>query len=268
MKKTLGIDVGSRCVKLVGFDEGKLLFTEKLDTIRFYRRCRTGSGGIDIAATIFRSRTFDFDRIVSTGYGRHSVKIDGAEVTSEIRAHALGAVFQTGLSDFTLVDIGGQDTKIVKIRRKEVDDFVMNDKCAAGSGRYLENISRSLDISVEEIATYSAEPVKLSITCAIFGESEVIGYLAEGTPLERICAGANLSVAQRILSLIRRYDSSVYVITGGVAKNRAVVGFIRERCGGEVLVPEHPIHNGAMGCCLHAGAETPNNKKSCVDISN
>jgi len=253
--RTLGIDVGSRYVKFAGMEDGGLVFTEKVDTIEFYRNCRVPSGGVDIGRLeLFQCRhpKHEFDAAVSTGYGRYNVHIEGVDVISEIRAHALGASYQTGLSDFTLLDIGGQDTKVVRVKEGEVDDFVMNDRCAAGSGRYLENIARTLGITTEEIARHCEDPAKLSVTCAIFGESEVIGHVAEGTPIENICAGANNSVAQRLLSLARRYASPSYVITGGVAKNEAVVRMIGERCGGELVVPEKPIFNGAIGSAVHA----------------
>ncbi|MEE8483352.1 MAG: acyl-CoA dehydratase activase [Nitrospinota bacterium] len=252
---TLGIDVGSRFVKLVGLDinnaeNAKLTFAEKVDTIEFYRTCRTQSG-VDVKRLeLFKSRAFDFERVVATGYGRHNVNIGGAVIVSEIRAHATGARRQTGLDDFTLIDLGGQDTKVVKVRAGEVDDFVMNDKCAAGSGRYLENIARTLGLTVEEVAAHYEDPVHLSATCAIFGESEVIGHVAEGAPIETICAGANLSVAQRLLPLTRKFHSPVFIVAGGAAKNGAVVRFLKERCESDVIVPEHPTFNGALGCAV------------------
>ena len=258
--KTLGIDVGSRYVKFAVFENENLAFTGKMDTIGFYRQARRPSGGLDIARLdIFngsQTSAGGFDKVIATGYGRYNVTIEGAEVVSEIRAHMLGAINQTGLSDFTMLDIGGQDTKVVRVRDGELDDFVMNDKCAAGSGRYLENIARSLGITVEEIAGHYDDPANLSVTCAIFGESEVIGHVADGTPIEKICAGANLSVAQRLLALARRYSSPTFVVTGGVAKNAAVVRFIREKCGGELIVPEKPIHNGAIGCAALCADKT------------
>jgi len=247
--KSLGIDAGSRYVKFAIHDNGAVAFTGKMDTIDFYREARLPSGGLDIRRLdLLQSMEASFNSIISTGYGRYNVNIEGARTVSEILAHITGVKHQTGLSDFTLLDIGGQDTKVARVRGGELDDFIMNDKCAAGSGRYIENIARSLGISVEEIAGHYDDPAALSVTCAIFGESEVIGHLAEGTPMEQICAGANLSVAQRLLTLALRYSSPTFVVTGGVAQNSAVVRFIKERCGGELIVPENPIHNGAIGC--------------------
>jgi predicted CoA-substrate-specific enzyme activase len=247
--KRLGIDVGSRFVKFAVFEDDALLSIGKLDTISFYRDCRLPTGGLDMGRLEFITSPPDsFDQIISTGYGRYNVNIEGAKTISEIQAHMAGVLYQTGLADFTLLDIGGQDTKVARVRDGELDDFMMNDKCAAGSGRYLENIANSLGITADEMAAHHEDPAQLSATCAIFGESEVIGHLAEGTPIEKICAGANLSVARRLLTLALRYSSPTFVVTGGVAKNRAVVRFIAERCGGEVIVPERPIHNGAIGC--------------------
>lgn len=249
--KTLGVDVGSRYVKLAAFDGG-ITFTEKVDTISFYRTCRVPTGGVEIGRLeFFGEKELDFGQVVSTGYGRHNVKVNDSTVISEIRAHAHGAAYQTGMQDFTLIDLGGQDTKIARVRGGEVDDFIMNDKCAAGSGRYLENIAHTLGLSMEELARHYENPAPLSDTCAIFGESETIGHVAEGTPIEQICAGANHSVAQRVLALTKRFQSPVYVLTGGVAKNSAVVRFISNQCGGEVIVPDQPLFNGAIGCAMH-----------------
>ncbi len=250
--KTLGIDVGSRYVKLAGFDGDELLFTDKLDSIAFYTLCRH-AGKVDISRLpVLSEKGFVRERVASTGYGRYNVKIEGSAVISEIKAHALGAVRQTGLSDFTLLDLGGQDTKVVRIRNGEVDDFVMNDKCAAGSGRYLENIATILGITPEELGRHTAKPLQLSATCAIFGESEVIGAVAEGAEIVHICAGANLSVAQRLVPLARRYASEKYVVTGGVAYNGGVLKFLGEKLGAELVVPRYPIFNGAIGCALEA----------------
>ena len=250
--KTLGVDVGSRYVKLAAFDGEELLFADKLDTITFYTLCRH-AGKVDISRLpVFREKGFAQGRVASTGYGRYNVRIEGSAVISEIKAHAIGAAHQSGLADFTLLDLGGQDTKVVRVRGGEVDDFVMNDKCAAGSGRYLENIAAILGITPEELARHTEKPLSLSATCAIFGESEVVGAIAEGAEIAHICAGANLSVAQRLIPLARRYGSEKYVVTGGVALNGGVLKFLGEKLGAELIVPRHPIFNGAIGCALEA----------------
>ncbi len=250
--KTLGVDVGSRYVKLAAFGGEGLLFAEKLDTIKFYTLCRH-AGKVDIGRLpLLTEKGFAFERVTSTGYGRYNIRIDGSAVISEIKAHALGAVHQTGLSDFTLLDLGGQDTKVIRVRSGEVDDFVMNDKCAAGSGRYLENIATILGITPEELARHTHNPLPLSATCAIFGESEVVGAIAEGAEIPHICSGANLSVAKRLAPLARRYASEKYVVTGGVAYNGGVLKFLGEELGAEPVVPRYPIFNGAIGCALEA----------------
>jgi len=252
MLKALGIDVGSRYVKFARFEDGRLVM-DKVDTVMFYRRCRAPSGGVEISR-LEQFENSSFGRIVATGYGRHNVRIKGAEVISEIRAHAEGACHQTGLADFTLIDLGGQDTKAIRVRDGRVDDFLMNDKCAAGSGRYLENIAGMLGLTVEELAGHYLNPTKLSVTCAIFGESEVIGKLADGVEIESICAGANFSVASRVSALMKRFASGTYVVAGGVARNGAVTKFLAERCGGRLVVPEHPTFNGAIGAAITAPA--------------
>lgn len=246
---TLGVDAGSRQVKLALSDGAQIVFTARIDTIKFYIELKSG-GGLDIKKLNALRHAPDFKRLVSTGYGRHNVKIEGGFVIPEIHAHVSGALFQTGLTDFTLVDLGGQDTKVVNVKDGMVDDFVMNDKCAAGSGRYLENIAHALDVSLLRLSKCHENPALLSNTCATFGESEVIELVSEGVPVERILAGANRSVVSRLLPMVLKYKPKVIVATGGVAKNEAIREMLAEETGVEVIVPRDPQLNGAIGCCL------------------
>ena len=140
---------------------------------------------------------------------------------------------------------------VAPIRRGEggrLTDFVMNDKCAASSGRYLENMAAVLEVSLSELSSYSEEPIPLDATCGIFGESELIGQILRGHPLSRLCAGVNLTLVKRVLPMLKRFPSPTLVITGGVALNGAMVELLTASCGMEVVVPEHPQHNGAIGC--------------------
>ena len=127
-------------------------------------------------------------------------------------------------------------------------DFVMNDKCAASSGRYLENMAAVLEVSLEELSSYSADPVALDATCGIFGESELIGQILRGFPVSRLCAGVNLTLVKRVLPMLKRFPSATLVITGGVALNGAMADLLRAEWGLEIIIPEHPQHNGAIGC--------------------
>ncbi|MBW1990879.1 MAG: 2-hydroxyglutaryl-CoA dehydratase [Deltaproteobacteria bacterium] len=191
--------------------------------------------------------------LVATGYGKNLLKKYFATIT-EVRASFLGAVHQTGLRDFILLEMGGQDTKVLYIRGGRVFDFITNDRCAAGTGRYLENMSRFLKIPLREFVGYWQDPVEISQTCAIFGESELIGHLLEGQPPARIAAGVNASVARRIMAWVRRYPARTLVFAGGVAHNRAVVRLLRAESGLKVVVPTYPQFLGALGCFLEARA--------------
>ncbi len=246
----LGLDFGSRFVKLV-YAKGEGGFGRRqLDSLIFYR---------DYLARIDGGLAVDWERLglappealVVTGYGKKLLQ-DYFPTITEIRAHFLGARQQTGLNHFILLEVGGQDTKVLYIKDGRVFDFLTNDRCAAGTGRYLENMARFLKMPLTEFATASQDPVDISQTCAIFGESELIGHLLEGVDPARIAAGVNASVARRALTMVRRYPCRTLVFVGGVAQNRAVVQLLSERSDFQVTVPPHPQFNGALGCCLEA----------------
>jgi predicted CoA-substrate-specific enzyme activase len=254
----VGIDLGSRWVKLLWLADTDTVGREMFDTIEFYRTfARREKGRLSLSRELLAEHFLEqFGRTVpeegirlcTTGYGRHLARFDEAETIPELEAHLRGARHQLGLEDFTLLDIGGQDTKVIAVRQGRMENFVMNDRCAAGSGRYLENMARLLGITVHELGLYSAEPEPLSATCATFGESEVVGKIVEGIPLERICAGINHSVFQRVLPDLRSLPARVLVVTGGVAYNRAIRHYLREGTDfEEIVVPPDPQYNGALG---------------------
>ncbi|WP_418792600.1 acyl-CoA dehydratase activase [Phosphitispora sp. TUW77] len=254
-----GIDLGSRQVKIVLFQKGEVIDKYEFDTVEFYKKYGykeedqlvVDFSGLGLPVLDLGSR--GGDRLVSTGYGRNTIMIKGGEEIPEIKAHALGAVWQTGFDNFTLLDLGGQDTKVVKVRNGKLADFQTNDKCAAGSGRYLENMAAVLGISLEELSTFRDRPVDLTATCAIFGESELVGKIIEGYPVEELGAGINYTIFKRIKPMLLQLISPVLVFTGGVAYNRALQEIIREELKFHVIVPKYPQHNGAIGCCVHAG---------------
>ncbi len=245
----LGLDFGSRYVKMVHCREGR--FTRRrLDSLDFYRDFfEREEGRLQI----------DWERLglnppavlVATGYGKDLLKKLVPTIT-EIRAIFLGARYLTGLDHFILLEMGGQDTKVLYVKDGRVFDFVTNDRCAAGTGRYLENMARFLKIPLRDFSGYLQEPVAISQTCAIFGESELIGHLLEGVPLSSLAAGINASVSRRALTMMHRYACPQVVFVGGVARNRAVVHFLREGSSCLVQVPPHPQFTGALGCCLEA----------------
>jgi (R)-2-hydroxyacyl-CoA dehydratese activating ATPase len=187
---------------------------------------------------------------VLTGYGRNTLNYKGARVISEIRAHVAGAKFQTGLKDFTLLDLGGQDTKVAMVSNGRLADFVMNDKCAASSGRYLESMAAILEVTLDELSSHWEDPVQLDSTCGIFGESELIGQILRGHTIARLCAGVNQTLVKRVLPMLNRFPSPNLVLTGGVALDKALVRLLEKATGQPVLVPKHPQHNGAIGCAV------------------
>jgi predicted CoA-substrate-specific enzyme activase len=255
----IGIDLGSREMKLVIFDGRDFLEMKRYDTVEFYRRFGKRVGKkIKIDLLDFHpclekvpvEILTEYDRLIITGYGRNNLNVEGAEIISEINAHARGAVYQTGLKNFTLIDLGGQDSKVTFVKDGKVNDFVMNDKCAAGGGRYLENMARVLGMTVEELGEYDENPVEISSTCATFGESEMLGKLMEGYKAEALAAGINRAVFSRILPFLSRFPHETFVLCGGVAKNRAIRRMIEKYTGSRVLIPEHPQFNGAIGCVV------------------
>ena len=125
----------------------------------------------------------------------------------------------------------------------------MNDKCAASSGRYLENMAAILEVDLEELSSHWQDPVKLDATCGIFGESELIGQILRGHPIARLCAGVNQTLVKRVVPMLKRFPSDAIVLTGGVALDAALVRLL-ENEGFSVVVPDSPQHNGAIGCAV------------------
>jgi predicted CoA-substrate-specific enzyme activase len=246
-----GIDLGSRSVKLVLLAGERITAAKILETAEFYRSYGRRDGGrfsVDFAS-LGLGRVA---AIVATGYGRNTLDIAGATVIPELKAHVLGAVWQTGLKDFTLLDLGGQDSKVVKVRQGRMVDFQTNDKCAASTGRYLENMAGVLGIRLEELSRYSDNPVELSATCAIFGESELIGRIVEGHSVPELAAGVNYTIFKRIKPMLAALSSDTVVFTGGVALGGALVRLLEAELAVRVVVPPEPQLNGAIGCAVYA----------------
>jgi predicted CoA-substrate-specific enzyme activase len=246
-----GLDLGSRSVKLVVLsEETKQITAAKIfETISFYKEYASMQDGVlnvDLKALGYG----DFSQVVATGYGRNTINVQGAKIIPELKAHTLGAVWQTKLVDFTLLDLGGQDSKIIKVRGGKMVDFLTNDKCAASTGRYLENMAAVLGMELTELAAHTQNPVELNATCAIFGESELIGRIVEGCSPAEMAAGVNYSIFKRIKPLLLNLLSETVVLTGWVAKGRAVGEFIASELNVEVVVPEEPQLNGAIGCAV------------------
>jgi len=246
-----GIDLGSTMTKVVILDESEQVLASVIKhTGAEHRRLANkvmeealGQAGLSID---------DISYIIATGYGRINVPFADRQLT-ELTCHARGvASFFPGVS--LAIDIGGQDAKGLKIRNGRLIDFVMSDKCAAGTGRFLEVLSETLGLRLEELGSISlksTQRVAISSTCTIFARQEVINRLSEGVALEDIVAGLHHAIASRVASMVRRLGVKPDVVfTGGVAKNIGVVKALEENLGCEVLVPQEPLLSGAIGAAL------------------
>jgi len=196
----------------------------------------------------------DISYIVATGYGRLNVPFADRQIT-ELSCHAKG-VSSLFPNVQTAIDIGGQDAKCMKIANGRLINFVMNDKCAAGTGRFLEVTAATLGIRLEamgDISLKATKKIQISSLCTIFAQQEVVALLSRGEKLENILAGLHDALASRIAALARRLGIEPdLVLTGGVAKNIGMVRAIKESLGCEILVPEEPLLTGALGAAILA----------------
>jgi len=244
-----GLDLGSRNVKLVLLDQGGVVRKEVYNTIDFYKE-RTLALSEGICLDKNRLDIPEAVRLVVTGYGRNNLGLRGTEQITEVKAQIVGAKYQTGTSDFVLLDIGGQDIKVIRVEKGRVVNLHMNDKCAAGSGRYLEGMAAILGVSLDEIGKYYEDPVIMDSTCAIYGESELVGKLAEGYPIPNLCAGVNEALFRRILPMLSDLPKGERLIcSGGVAQNRGIINLLA-RNGYKPEILNDPISNGAIGCAI------------------
>ena len=250
---TMGVDVGSASSKVVILEDGIRVVTEKVVQLG------TGSSGpqrvLEEALEASGLRMEDMASVVATGYGRFS--FEGADrQVSEISCHAKG-IYHLVPSARTIIDIGGQDAKAIKLdERGGVVQFFMNDKCAAGTGRFIDVMARVLEVTTGEMQEYDAkatEPAPISSTCTVFAESEVISQLSQGTSKENIIAGVHASVAVKACGLAHRGGVTPDVVmSGGVAQNAGVVRAISKELKQQVIVAPHPQVAGALGAALYA----------------
>jgi predicted CoA-substrate-specific enzyme activase len=257
----LGLDLGSRFAKVMASGKGEE-HSFSTDTVEFYRRFAQASdaGPViripELLEALHLSPGEGPATIVSTGYGRNMVRFGNGRVLPELAAHARGSAAQVEAERFLLIDLGGQDTKAIVVALGKVESFVMNDKCAAGSGRYVENMARLLGVPLEEVMRHFEAPVELTNVCATFGESEVIGRVVEGVPTERICAGIMAGVASRTAQLVARLDgidALPVFLSGGLAESPALAVLLSRALDGARVTPlPEPRFNGALGCLLEA----------------
>ena len=249
-----GIDVGSTSVNVVLMDENR--------GIRAYSIVKTGSksglGAQNALEEALKTAQFglsDIDYVVSTGYGRAVVTFSNETVT-EITCHARGALWLDPAVR-TVIDIGGQDSKVMRLDANgELKDFVMNDKCAAGTGKFLEMMARTLELEIEDLGAVSLkakEKVPISSMCTVFAESEVISLVAQNKETPDIIKGLCDSVASRTAALVGRVGKEEKVMmTGGVAKNQGVVKSLNEKLDVLLVIPPDPQIVGAIGAALIA----------------
>ena len=247
--RVLGIDLGSREVKIALMEDSKIILKKKVSTMRFYKDyCRYDG---KVIVNLDKLDIGKIDKAVSTGYGKNNTDLLLFKPINELKAHVYGAIYQTKLSEFILLDIGGQDVKVVKVEKGVTTDLELNEKCAASCGRYLENMANLLEVSLDDMSKYSENPIDLNSTCAVFSESELIGKIAEGIDIEKLCAGVNYSLYKRLKPLINKFRGKRLIITGGVASNSAIKKYL-EKDYQEIISLEEPQFNGAIGCCYYA----------------
>lgn len=241
----VGVDLGSRTIKVAAVKGSRLV------------DFRIAESGYDPhRQSLEMIKGYHPARIIATGYGRHLAKKHFADdVITEIKAHALGARYFFPECR-TVVDVGGQDTKVIALDESgRVLNFQMNDKCAAGTGRFLEIMASSLGYSLSEFgqeALKGAGDIRISNMCTVFAESEVISLKNHGALPADIARAVHLSVIERLIAMLTRvgYGDTI-VFTGGVAKNPAAVNLLKERLDIRILVPESPDIVGALGAALY-----------------
>ncbi len=253
-----GIDAGSRTIKalLLNVEDLRVLASGTVDQ---------GIAQEALARALYKRllddtslKSSDVSHIVATGYGRNNVGFADTTIT-EITCHARG-VRHVVPEAMTIVDIGGQDSKFIRLNPKgAVQDFAMNDRCAAGTGCFLEVVARRLDVTLAELgrmASRSAKPATISSMCVVFAETEIIGLLASGTPPADIVAGVQLAIATRVATMAGRKIHPPIIFTGGVALIPGMDGALQSAFGQPVAIAPQPQMTGALGAALLAAQLT------------
>ncbi|NOQ54863.1 MAG: benzoyl-CoA reductase, bzd-type, subunit Q [Thermoplasmata archaeon] len=262
---TAGVDVGSVSSQAAIMVDGQLFA---------YSNMRTGSNSPDSAINAMdwalKDTGMTMDDIlyvVGTGYGRVNVPFSNRAIT-EIACHARGGNFMYGPTVRTILDMGGQDCKAIRCDgRGKVDEFLMNDKCAAGTGRGMEVFADLLSVPIQDVGEMSLdideEPNPVSSTCVVFAKTEATGLLREGWPKEKVLAAYCSAMAHRVVTLLERLGvEEDFAITGGIAKNRGVVKRLEDELGITTLEPRYDTQiAGAVGAALFAEALVKKQRK-------
>jgi predicted CoA-substrate-specific enzyme activase len=237
------LDIGSRTIKVAVMENDSLVNTHISDT------------GVDALKNAQRLLdSISFDRIVATGYGRYLAQTHlDCPVITEIKAFAQGAYYMYPHCEM-IIDIGGQDCKIIRTHQGKVEDFEMNDRCAAGTGRFLEIMATTLGLSIEEVGSYalqSDESATINSMCTVFAESEVISLVSQGEDPRKIALGLHASIANRIFSMLGRMGIRKNIVfAGGVANNGCMVTLLEKRFGQPLIIPDEPQMIGSIGAAL------------------
>jgi len=252
MAYAAGVDVGSTQTKAIVIDEaGKIIGRALTDT-----GANVMAAAQEAFAVALRDggvREEEVEYVIGTGYGRYKVTFGNTQVT-EISCHARGAVHMFPKTR-TVLDMGGQDTKAIRVGvHGEIGDFCMNDKCAAGTGRFLGAASAALEIPLPDLgptALRAERAVKISTTCTVFAESEILSWLGKGRKVEDILLGVHQSIASRSIGLLRRVGIEPEVtFTGGVAKNIGMIKTLEQGLGMKINVSPESHYIGALGAAL------------------
>ena len=246
---SIGIDIGSTSAKAAVIEEGKLAYANVIPT---------GYNSVDAANRLKEELTeagFSPDvasRVIATGYGRISVPYAKKTVT-EITCHGKGAAFLFD-GDLTVIDIGGQDTKAVQIKNGAVNKFLMNDKCSAGTGKFLEIMANRLGLTLNELTELAqkGDVTPISSMCTVFAESEVISLIGKGEPRENIARGVVDSVVTKVCSLVNRVGGENFALTGGLCEEQTIVNSLAKELKAPVQTCKEARYAGAIGAALCA----------------
>jgi (R)-2-hydroxyacyl-CoA dehydratese activating ATPase len=258
MKLVAGIDIGAGNSKAVILRDGDIAGTAVIPT--GHDMLRAGSEVLEKACFAADCSVDEIGSIVTTGWGRNAVPF-ATKVFTEILCQAKGVSFLIP-EVRTIIDIGAQDTKAIRINNMGVtNNFVMNDKCAAGTGKFLDIMARTLDVTMTEMGTFalkSTDPCQISSTCAVFAETEVVSLLSRGRKREDILHGIHKSVCSRTAALVRTVECEERVVfTGGVSQNAAMKQFLEDELRKEITVPPEPEITCALGAALMARSILP-----------
>lgn len=247
---SIGIDIGSTSAKTAVYTNGEFIdyfiMPTGWSTHETSKAIKEKINSLGIKEAFF----------TATGYGRVSTDYANKIIT-EITAHALGTNYLFG-KDCTVIDIGGQDTKAIKIENQIVIDFSMNDKCSAGTGKFLEIMSNRLGLSLVELtnlAKNSKNEINISQTCTVFAESEIITLIGQSIHREDIANAIIRSVTQKVANLVKKQENNIYFFTGGLSKNAYILQSLAKNLNAKIFTHENAIYAGAIGAALHGEKE-------------